>query len=68
MNELAGQENRIGDRAIIDLMLAHVQGGIEGRYNRAWYMPRRRELAQEWADMLILGLLPPDELLALPRH
>ncbi len=56
MNELAGRENRVGDREVIDLMLAHIQEGVEAAYNRAAYMPRRRELAQEWADMLMKGM------------
>lgn len=68
MNELAGDENRVGDRSIIDLMLAHVQGGVEGIYNRAAYMPRRRQLAQEWADLLTKGLPGPDTLIEGPRR
>ena len=68
MNEIAGVENRVGDRAIIDLMLAHVPPGVEGIYNRAAYMPRRRELAQEWADMLCDRLAPASELLGGRRH
>jgi integrase len=71
MNELAGKENRVGDRAVIDLMLAHIPIGVssnEGAYNRAAYMPRRRELAQEWADMLIRDMVPPEALLDIPRR
>lgn len=69
MNELAAVENRVGDRAIIDLMLAHVPEGVEAAYNRAAYMPRRRELAREWADMLTQGLSPPATLLeGLRQH
>jgi len=49
-------------------MLAHVPSGVEGIYNRAAYMPRRRELAQEWADMLVQGLVPIDALLTGPRQ
>ena len=63
MNELAAKENRVGDRAIIDLMLAHVPDGVEAAYNRAAYMPRRRELAQEWADLLMEGVPPASSLL-----
>ncbi|USU08883.1 integrase arm-type DNA-binding domain-containing protein [Sphingomonadaceae bacterium OTU29MARTA1] len=70
MNEEADREyHRRGgtgvspDRAIIELMLAHVLGGVEGHYNRAAYMPRRRELAQQWADMLIQDLAPLPALL-----
>lgn len=66
MNERAAIEDRERDRAIIDLMLAHVSEGVEAAYNRAAYMPRRRELAQAWADMLMPGLPPPSELLPLP--
>lgn len=69
MNELAAVENRVGDRAIIDLMLAHVPSGVEAAYNRAAYMPRRRELAQEWADMLVQKLAPvPSLLTGLRQH
>lgn len=69
MNELAAvEEARIGDRAIIDLMLAHVPAGVEAAYNRAAYMPRRRQLAQEWADMLTQGLPHPEVLLGGPRR
>ena len=55
-----------GDRLVIDLMLAHVPSGVSGselRYNRAAFMPRRRELAQLWADMLFEGAAPPENLL-----
>lgn len=43
---------------VIDLMLAHVPKGLsssEAAYNRSEHMEQRRELAQEWADLL----LPP---------
>lgn len=63
MNERAARDDRGGDRAVIELMLAHVQDGVEAAYNRAAYMPRRRELAQAWADMLMEGLPPPETLL-----
>lgn len=53
MNERAAIEDRANDREIIDLMLAHISEGVEATYNRAAYMPRRRELAQAWADMLM---------------
>lgn len=62
MNERAAGEDRERDRAIIDLMLAHVQDGVEAAYNRAAYMPRRRELAQAWADMLMDAMPPPHTL------
>src|SRR3546814_3243982 len=60
MNEWANREGNAGDRQVIDLMLAHVpKEKIEGAYNRAAYMPRRRELAQVWADMLVATLTSP---------
>ncbi|MEA3390432.1 MAG: integrase arm-type DNA-binding domain-containing protein [Pseudomonadota bacterium] len=68
MNELAMKAERPGDRVVIDLMLAHQQKGVEPIYNRALYMPRRREIAQEWADMLLAGLPSPSALLTLPRR
>lgn len=56
------------DRAIIDLMLAHVPDNeVEGAYNRAMYLDRRAELAQIWADLISEGLLPPLTLASLPR-
>jgi len=67
MNERAAQSGRETDRAIIDLMLAHEQAGVEPIYNRAAYMPRRRELAQEWADLLMQGMPPAAALLPPPR-
>lgn len=62
MNERAAIAGRMDDRAIIDMMLAHMQGGVEPIYNRAAYMPRRRELAQEWSDLLLDGMPGPDTL------
>lgn len=65
MNEHPGR--REGDRAVIDLMLAHVpKDKVEGAYNRAAYMPRRRELAQEWADLITVGLEPPEAHIGRP--
>lgn len=76
MNELAAIENRVGDRDIIDLMLAHVPSTVEAAYNRYAYLPRRRELALEWAELLMEGACPAGDLLAArvrgrpkgPRH
>ncbi len=68
MNERAADLDRPGDRAIIDLMLGHKPEGVEAHYNRAAYMPRRRKLAQEWADMLSPGLMPAEQLLEGPRN
>ena len=68
MNERAIADENAGDRAIIDLMLAHVPSGVEATYNRAAYLPRRRALAQAWADMLIEELPPATSLLEGPRQ
>ena len=60
MNEWAERHGKEHDRKVIDLMLAHVpKEKVESAYNRAAYMPRRRELAEAWADMLTEGLPPP---------
>jgi integrase len=79
MNERPLMERQEGDRSVIDLMLAHVpDAGIradepgvrvsasEAAYNRALYMPRRRELAQEWADALLADFWPAETLLGGP--
>ena len=69
MNERPkGEDGRHeGDRAVIDLMLAHVpKDKVEGAYNRAAYMPRRRELAQAWADLICVGLCDPREHVGQP--
>ena len=61
MNERAVAERRYADRAIVDAMLAHKPKGLSGSemaYNRAVYMPRRRELAIAWADMIASDLQP----------
>ncbi|WP_343611166.1 integrase arm-type DNA-binding domain-containing protein [Novosphingobium sp.] len=68
MNERSLTMGQIGDRQVIDLMLAHVQQGVEARYNRAAYMPRRRQLAQEWADLLCVGLASLESLVDLKRR
>lgn len=58
MNEL-----RPADRQVIDLMLAHMpKDAVEGAYNRAAYMPLRREIAQEWADLLLEGAPSPQDV------
>jgi integrase len=66
MNERAALERRYEDRAIIDAMLAHRPKGMSGSemaYNRALYMTRRREIAQEWASMIASDLKPANDLL-----
>lgn len=63
----SGAVGQSPDRAIIDLMLAHVpKDKVEGAYNRAAYMPRRRELACEWADLLVGDFWPPEIHLGQP--
>lgn len=67
MNEWAEREGKEHDRKIIDLMLAHVPAGkVEGAYNRAAYMQRRRELALIWAGKLSKGLPEPTALVERP--
>lgn len=57
------------DRAVIDLMLAHApKDKVEGAYNRAQHMERRREIAQSWADILLEGAAPLRDLLSGPRR
>lgn len=57
------------DRHVIDLMLAHVpKDKVEGAYNRAAHMQRRRELAQLWADLITATLPPAASLLGLPKR
>ncbi|ARR53419.1 integrase [Rhizorhabdus wittichii DC-6] len=66
MNEWAERHGDPHDRRVIDLMLAHVpKDKVEGAYNRAAYMPRRRELAVIWAKMLSEGL--PDPVVLIDR-
>ncbi len=69
--ELGSDVRLLADRMIIDLMLAHTPKGMsasELRYNRAAYMPRRRELAQRWADMLMDGAIAAEEIVHSPRR
>ncbi|MXO48627.1 integrase arm-type DNA-binding domain-containing protein [Erythrobacter vulgaris] len=69
--ELGNDVRLLADRMIIDLMLAHTPKGMsasELRYNRAAYKPRRRELAQRWADMIMEGAIPPEEVVDSPRR
>ncbi|NBC35513.1 integrase arm-type DNA-binding domain-containing protein [Novosphingobium sp. FSY-8] len=63
----AGHKGASPDRAIIDLMLAHVpKDQVEGAYNRASYMDRRRELACEWAQILMQSMWPPEVHMGQP--
>lgn len=57
------------DRAVIDLMLAHVPAdAVERAYNRAAHAGRRRELACLWADMLLDGAMPMADVVNGPRR
>jgi len=57
------------DREVIDLMLAHRRGNkVEAAYNRAAYMDWRRELAQEWANLLMEGKGTGADLILRHRH
>lgn len=69
MNALAVKEKRVGDAEIVELMLAHVpENKVKAAYDRAGHMERRREIAQEWSDMLMKGMAPANDLLGGPRR
>ncbi len=66
-----GADRLVIDRLIIDMMLAHRPSGMsetEFRYNRHAYMDRRREIACEWADLILLDADPASTLLDGPRR
>ena len=63
MNERAALDDRLTDREIIDMMLAHIPGGVEVVYNRSLYLARRREIAQDWGDMLMKSMPAPADLI-----
>lgn len=66
-----GADRLLIDRLIIDLMLAHRPVGMsesEFKYNRAAYMERRRELAEEWAELILQGADETAMLLDGPRR
>lgn len=66
MNARAVTLKRADDRAIIDAMLSHKPKGLSGSemaYNRAMHMPRRWEIAREWADLTTAGLAPAADIL-----
>src|SRR5690606_42103195 len=57
------------DRYVIDLMLAHTpKDKVESAYNRAAHLQRRRELAQLWADLLMVDQMPLDEVVSGRRR
>ncbi len=56
------------DHAVIELMLAHVsRDKVAGAYNRALHLPRRRELARLWSDLILEGQVPVEELMQVKR-
>jgi integrase len=62
-------ERHPADADAIERILAHApRDKVRGTYNRGSYMARRRELLQEWADILLAGTLPAAELLLGPRR
>jgi integrase len=65
----AMNERHRGDRAVIDLMLAHVPDNkVEGAYNRASHLNRRKELAQIWANLILKNAKPAASLLEGPHR
>lgn len=57
------------DSRIIDLMLAHSpKDKVEAAYNRAAHLARRTELAQAWADLLMVDQMPLEAVLEGPRR
>jgi hypothetical protein len=40
---------------------------VEGAYNRAEHLERRIELAQAWADLIMIDQMPMEDLLNLRR-
>lgn len=62
-------ERRPEDRSLIDMMLAHSsKDKVEAAYNRSKHMEKRRELASEWADLLMDGLPPASVILQGQRR
>jgi integrase len=62
-------ERHRADRAVIELMLAHAPADpVEAAYHRALHMERRRELAAEWAGLILEGARPVREILDGPRR
>ncbi|MGY2735190.1 tyrosine-type recombinase/integrase [Sphingomonas sp. UYP23] len=69
MNALAVKLRRPEDPPIIEMMLAHVpENKVKAAYDRAGHMERRRELGQEWSDMLMKGMGKANDLLAGARR
>ena len=64
MNALAKRRRTFGDDAVIELMLAHIpENKVKAAYDRAGHMERRRELQQEFSDLLMVGMVSAHDLL-----
>lgn len=69
MNALAVKRKFLSDPAVIELMLAHVpENKVKAAYDRAGHMERRRELSQEWSDMLMKGMAAANDLIGGARR
>ncbi|MBB3772003.1 integrase [Angulomicrobium tetraedrale] len=62
-------ERHPADRQVIEAILAHVpENKVAAAYNRALYLDRRRELLQEWADLLLDGQATLSAIIAGPKR
>jgi integrase len=62
-------ERHRADRAVFELMLAHAPADrVEAAYHRALHMERRRELACEWAALILKDAPAAADLLDGPRR
>jgi integrase len=61
-------ERHPADHDAIEAALAHTVPGVRGRYLRAPFLKRRRELAAEWADLILAKGLDAKDLLLGPRR
>lgn len=62
-------ERQPDQRAVIDLMLAHTpKDKVEAAYNRAQHEQMRRNLACQWADLLMGDMCSAFDLLGMPRR
>jgi integrase len=62
-------ERHRGDGDVIELMLAHQpKDAVRAAYNRTLHMARRRELATEWAGLILANAVPANELLGGARR
>lgn len=61
-------ERHPSDADAIEACLAHEVGGVRGRYLRAAFNGRRRELLEEWAQIVLKDLPPATHLLEGPRR